>query len=1263
MTETGKTSRLRYWLRQAGGLLLTTLAVLIILTAVLVGIGRALIPYADHLRPWLAEQLSDRVGQEVHVERLQAHWPRLTPQLNLFGLRIGDVDDPILEIDQARLEIHLLDLIGDESNPVRLIVLGLDLVLAEDEDGQWGVRLEGGAQVADRPAREQMLAGDLLIRQATLQVRPRGMPDFSARLVEGEIRRRGDQTFVQSTLESLDGGGGDIRIDVLLTHPQDYWERIKVHASAEDLEINAWVGQDWLPDEARMSLNAWGDWILDEGARLDLDLDVFNVGLGHESVRSNWLLSRQQRRIQVELINLYSADAGNQVIASGVALAREGSAWALIVDELDLGALFGLVGDALAWLPNMPSQLSGQISGLEVGWLAGTGLYSLSGQADALSIALPDPLPSVAGLDLELTLAGDRVALRPGGQPLVEWPALLRESVSVDSMAGQLLLSPDSIELQAVEVENDFVHGIADGWIYLRGDERPFLDFTIDARRVSDMDPRPYLPPRYIPETAMQWLDESLHWVEKAQGTVVLHMRAGKQAREIEEGDFQASVDFSGVTMDYWPDWPVAGELEGQAEFLGSSLSGRIESGRLGDLKVSSPALSIAELTEPTLELELAGDSVQAADIAELLRAIPVAEWDSILEPMQWSGPVSVSTRLVLPFRTMDQWWIEGQAALEGNRLELPATSLVFTDMEGQVEFDRERIGPATVQAGTDEHQVDYRISAAFAEPGWLRVEADLNPARLLPASFALDELAKQLSGQAHFSFELAADDDGLLHYRLDSNLEGLALDFPAPLNKPAATQWPLEMELQAGPERVQAEVRLKPWLDALASGDEEGWRVAIGLDQAHGELPDQPGIEAHGRLDALMLSDWFELFQGDAGLAGGPVLPVRARLELGQLEAFGVELSDLEVGLDSNGLAWEIELAGESIEGQITVPIPLDSGRVLVADISRLYLDPVDPVEDEPELALQPLAEQISAQSPRNRPPLHLLIEDLRWGELNLGRARLESHAVAEGMEIEYVDVAGPDLRLTGRGRWLEREDRIHSEFNGRLSTNSLSGLLASAGYDSGLEASRAQIDAELRWPGAPQDFALRRLSGSFDLQISDGSIPEARPGAGRLLGLASFQAIPRRLMLDFRDVFGAGLKFDQVEGRFDLAAGFARTDGLVIDSPAAMITISGDTDMVARRYDQLIVVEPGLGATLPVIGILAGGPAGAAAGLVLRQILDRPLRGLAEARYSVTGSWDDPQIDLIEARVEAEDGEEEIIEPQADELDNDLDNDSDND
>jgi len=1241
------TSRMRRLLRHCRGLVLTALALIIIVTAIVVGIGRALIPYADEVRPWLSDALSKRIDQDVRIERLEVQWPRLTPQLVLFGSSIGPEGEPLLEIDQARLELHLPDLFRADRNPLRLIVLGLDLVLVEDESGQWGLQLEGGAQLGDRSTRDQMLAGDLLVRDAKLQVRPLDRPDFGARLVEGEIRRRGEQTLVHGLLMPTDDSDTGIDFSLLLKHPNGRWDEARAWVRADDLALAQWLDIDWLPivadqtAQARLSLEAWLSWSASGDGRLDVDIELRDLSPTSESLQAQFLVSREGRESQIELVSLLDPAASDGPLIAGLAVGRNGEDWALAIDELDLGSVFALVQPFLGDLAVAPSHLAGRISDFQASWRTRQGMHALGGEISNLAFHLPDPFPSVDGLDLGLALAGDRLVLEPGGQPRVYWPDLLRRSVELDAVAGRLLLTPGTIELQGVQIDNAFVTGSANGWIYL-SDERPFLDMVIEADRVESVDPRPYLPPRYVPESALNWLDNSIDWVEWAEGVVLLHLRAGTLAQDIKPGNFQAEATFRGLNIDYWPDWPVARNMSGTAEFLGSGLEGRVEEGWLGEVRVGSPQLSIADLSSPVLALDLRAEPADAAAIAGLIAALPLDNWDNIMSTMAWSGPAGVHMSLTLPFGEMDNWWMAGDVRFLGAGIELPAVPLALSDLEGSVRFDRDAIGPSQLLAsayGGKADRLTIDLSAGFSEPAWLRIETDFNPARLAGQTTAPPALVHAVSGSSRFRFDLSgnSDDDGagLMNIDVSSDLRGLELDLPAPLSKPAVEAWPLALGIQIGPDQFRADLNLHDWLNAGFRNNAEGWRLGMGLSQDMPGLPDETGFRVRGRLDHLAVTDWMGIASGLANATPQQPTLADVNVNIGRLDGLGLELTDIDLVVWRDEYSWQFNLDGPSIEGRLTVPAPLDSGRVVVADLRRLYLDPVVPEPAMAELDIHPLSGQTSSQSPLGLPPLHLLIEDLRWGDMNLGRARLESHAVADGVEVEMADVSGPDLRLHGRGRWVERDSRTHGEFQGRLTTGNLSGLLASAGYDSGVEASHAQIDADLRWPGAPNDFALGRLSGAFDLQIFDGSIPEARPGAGRLLGLASFSAMPRRLMLDFRDVFAAGLKFDEISGRFDLAAGFARTAGLVIRSPAATITITGDTDMAARQYDQVIIVEPGLGATLPLIGGLAGGPVGAAAGLVLRSLLERPLRGLAEARYTVTGPWDEPFIELVEARV----------------------------
>ena len=142
--------------------------------------------------------------------------------------------------------------------------------------------------------------------------------------------------------------------------------------------------------------------------------------------------------------------------------------------------------------------------------------------------------------------------------------------------------------------------------------------------------------------------------------------------------------------------------------------------------------------------------------------------------------------------------------------------------------------------------------------------------------------------------------------------------------------------------------------------------------------------------------------------------------------------------------------------------------------------------------------------------------------------------------------------------------------------------------------------------------------------------------PGAGKLLGLLSITALPRRLALDFSDVFASGLSFDRLSGDYVLRDGDAFTNNLTLDGPTAKAVVVGRTGLGARDYDQTAVVTASIGNTLPVAGALAGGPAVGAAVWLLSKMFQKPLNDLSQGYYRITGSWDDPLIEPVKAETE---------------------------
>ena len=80
-------------------------------------------------------------------------------------------------------------------------------------------------------------------------------------------------------------------------------------------------------------------------------------------------------------------------------------------------------------------------------------------------------------------------------------------------------------------------------------------------------------------------------------------------------------------------------------------------------------------------------------------------------------------------------------------------------------------------------------------------------------------------------------------------------------------------------------------------------------------------------------------------------------------------------------------------------------------------------------------------------------------------------------------------------------------------------------------------------------------------------------------------------------------------------------------------VIKISGKTGIIARDYDQVMRVTPKIRQTLPLLGALAATNAVGWSLLLLQNLFKTAIDNAVEIEYRVTGSWDDPKIELIKA------------------------------
>ena len=153
-----------------------------------------------------------------------------------------------------------------------------------------------------------------------------------------------------------------------------------------------------------------------------------------------------------------------------------------------------------------------------------------------------------------------------------------------------------------------------------------------------------------------------------------------------------------------------------------------------------------------------------------------------------------------------------------------------------------------------------------------------------------------------------------------------------------------------------------------------------------------------------------------------------------------------------------------------------------------------------------------------------------------------------------------------------------------------------------------------------------------SIDIQLDTGTFLRAEPGVGRLLGVLSLQSLPRRLLLDFRDVFAEGFTFDGVTGDVKIAAGVARSDNIRIRGLQAAVLVDGSTDLAAETQNLRVVVVPEVSAGGASLAYAAINPAVALGAFLAQLILSRPVAAANTREFHISGSWDDPKVEKVE-------------------------------
>jgi uncharacterized protein YhdP len=272
----------------------------------------------------------------------------------------------------------------------------------------------------------------------------------------------------------------------------------------------------------------------------------------------------------------------------------------------------------------------------------------------------------------------------------------------------------------------------------------------------------------------------------------------------------------------------------------------------------------------------------------------------------------------------------------------------------------------------------------------------------------------------------------------------------------------------------------------------------------------------------------------------------------------------------------------------------------------------------------------------PRTLPEIRVRAKEFALGDRFFGQIEIDLLRTDNGLESDNLMTVDDSFTISGSVGWINdiyEESGQRTFLNAKLKSTDIKQTMLRLNYQPGIDGDDLEVDINVDWAGGPRQDFIGALNGSVQARLGDGQLEDLEPGAGRVFGLMSVVALPRRLSLDFRDVFDSGFSFDEITGNFRLVNGEAFTCDLTLTSPAADVGIVGRTGLEERDYTQTAIVSANAGNALPVAGLVVAGPQVAAALLIFSQIFKKPLQEMSQVYYAIDGSWDDPVIDVADA------------------------------
>ncbi|MYM64941.1 YhdP family protein [Pseudomaricurvus sp. HS19] len=955
--------------RQAAGWLARkfwgTLALLLIVAAVLVQLGREMAPSLTLHRDYLQDYFSERLSSRVELGALHARWEGLKPELLVRDFRLyNPAGQAVLSAERVELRLDVLSSVM--SRRLRFAELrfgGLQAELQQDQEGRWGLPGIARAkpdnnEIAD-PLDMFLVGRDVELTGAriALTFADGSRRDFRANAVtlenDGDFHR-----FVasigheqqQSARLIFEGHGNPRQADEFRGRG---YLRLQAFRTAGLMELAgpALPGRDylgsgavdaevWLTIEPERAMGLSGRWaftVPDAAAGVPAGTTGLPGKLASEL--SGTLTPDGDWRFDLRQLQIHWADGDMQPLDVSLSGGLQADTVQLAVPELDLGRLTRHLARVQS-LPDVAHRLLAElgIAGVMKSLLVTLPVsrpadFRLQATLQKVGIASWKGVPQLTNVTgyLDTGLLSGAVTLDSEDGFLMHYPGIYEQPFQFDYASGRVAWKVDK-EANQVLVNSGLLSmqgelGDAHGFFYLDVPFQPHtrpLELTLQiGLRDGDVANHKRLVPQVVPESLLGWLDAALQGGRVSSGGFVMNAMFGEGASHSRA--VQLALNVVDGDLHYHPDWPAVTNAHGLVQVDDRWVHAAIDGGQLLGATVQRVEVDTRPSTAATggtllgIRGTLSGPAQTGLDI---LAVPPLRE--RIGEAMQtWraSGEIDASVTLQIPLSADEQQLQKQdvQVQLRDVDLSMEGPGLEFNRVRGDLRFDNRTGLSATSLTGRFWGQpVRAAISSQWqgdVQSTRVGFSGTLDPERLMRWS-RRPELGF-VSGLTDVQGSATIRAGEPLQLAFSSSLQGATVDLPAPFGKMPEDSRELTVAVPVDSDGFRINLVYDEILGLYYqhTGTEDRGDIALG----HGAVAQLLGRANTPAADGLRVRgtvDWFDVPKWSAVLDR---YQQYSSVGTGVAAKSGGSTGDLKVSLDVllQTLHWgDVELSGVAISG-----------------------------------------------------------------------------------------------------------------------------------------------------------------------------------------------------------------------------------------------------------------------------------------------------------------------------------------------------------